>query len=396
MSKTKVAVLFGSRSTEHEISIITALQAIKNLDREKYELIPVYITKEGDWLSGNRALEEIDSYKNLSKLSQLVENRFITPDPNIKGILENPQKTKGLFKKANLYDIDVALLCFHGSFGEDGTIQGLLELANIPYTGCGVVSTALCMDKLMAKAVLAANGVPTVKDYWFLREEWQEDKNKVIKGIEGNLEYPVFVKPVNSGSSIGVSKADGVKELIDAIEVASFYDRRILVEEGVKDAKEANISVMGYSSIELSEIEQPVTSSKILSYDDKYRSGDSTGWRTKGMASSKRIIPAPIKAETRKTIEGYAARAFRALDCSGVVRMDFLLTRDESKVYLNEVNTIPGSLSFYLWEPKGLSFKEELSKLIDLAFERHQDRSKITRTFSTNILEGFSGAKGKQ
>lgn len=395
MAKTKIAVIFGSRSTEHEISIITALQAIKNLDREKYEVIPVYITKSGEWLSGNKALEDIETYKNLNRPLQIAESQFITPDPNTKGILGNPQKAKGLFKKVGLQEVDVALLCLHGSYGEDGTIQGLLELANIPYTGCGVASSALCMDKLMAKAVLSANGIPTVGDYWFLREEWSEDQKRIIKEIERNLEYPLFVKPVNSGSSIGVTKADGVKELIDAIDVACFYDRRILVEEGVKEAKEANISVMGYKNIELSEIEQPVASSDLLSFDDKYKSGNSASGRTRGMASLKRIIPAPIKDTTRKKIEEYATYAFRALDCSGVVRMDFLITPNESMIYLNEVNTIPGSLSFYLWEPKGLSFKEELSKLIDLAFERHKDRSKIIRTFSTNILEGFSGTKGK-
>lgn len=392
MTKTRVAVLFGSRSTEHEISIITAMQVIKHLDREKYEVIPVYITKEGGWLSGNKTLEEIETYRNLNRPRQLAENQFIPPDPNTRGILGNPQKAKGLFKKVNLRQIDVALLCFHGSLGEDGTVQGLLELADIPYTGCGVASTAACMDKLMAKAVLAANGIPTVKDYWFLREEWAEDQKRIIKGIENNLEYPLFVKPVNSGSSIGVTKADGVKELIEAIEVAKFYDRRILVEEGVKDAKEVNISVMGYSKIQTSELEMPVASSDLLSFEDKYQRG---GAKSGGMASLKRVIPAPIKESTKKKVEEYARVAFRALDCSGVVRMDFLLSKDEKVLYLNEVNTIPGSLSFYLWEPRGIKFPKLLDKLIEIAFERHADRSKTIRTFPTNVLEGFSGSKGK-
>lgn len=392
MAKIKVAVLFGSRSTEHEISVITAVQAMKHLDREKYEVIPVYITKEGEWLTGGYALEQIETYKNLSNIPSISQSGMVLPSPSGKALVSDPRRAKGLFKKVDLKEIDVALLCFHGSFGEDGTIQGLLELANIPYTGCGVSSTAICMDKLMAKGVFAANGIPVVKDCWFLREEWEQDQKQIIKDIENKLSYPLFVKPVNSGSSIGVTKANGVKELIEAIDVACFYDRRILVEEGVKDAKETNISVLGYQNIELSEVEMPVSSADLLTFEDKYQSGNG---KSTGMASLKRIIPAPIKESTKKKIEEYAKIAFRALDCSGVVRMDFLMNKDESTIYLNEVNTIPGSLSFYLWEPKGIKFTQLLDKLINFAFERHTDRSKTIHTFSTNILDGFSRAKGK-
>lgn len=391
MNKPTVAVLFGGRSTEHEVSIITGLQVVQNIDRDKYAVLPVYITKDGKWITGDSRLEKIETYKNLSSVASDFKNSFISPDTLQGALVENPQTTKGLLKKSEITKIDVAVLCFHGGSGEDGGVQGLLDMAGIPYTGCGVLGSAVCMDKISTKLILKSAGVPVVNGIYFLREEWDNDKQSLIKQIEKELEYPVFIKPSNSGSTIGIGAATNKKELEEAIEVAKFYDRRILAEEGVKNPKETNVSVMGYKTLVLSEFEQPVSSGKFLSFQDKYLSG---GGKSAGMASTKRIIPAPIKPETRKKIGEYTKTAYKVLDCSGLVRIDFLLSQDENEVYLNEVNTIPGSLSFYLWEPAGLPFKEMIEKLIDAAKERHEDKAKTVRTFQSNILENFSGAKG--
>lgn len=391
MNKPKVAVLYGGRSTEHEVSIITGLQIIQNIDKDKYEVLPVYVTKEGKWITGDKRLEKVETYRNLSRVASDFKNSFISPDTLQGALVENPQTAKGLLKKSEIIKINIAVLCFHGGSGEDGGVQGLLDMAGIPYSGCGVLGSAVCMDKISTKLILKSAGVPVVKGVYFLREEWDEDKQSIVKKIEKELNYPIFIKPSNSGSTIGIGAATNKRELEEAIEVAKFYDRRILAEEGVKNPKEANVSVMGYKTLELSEFEQPVSSGKFLSFQDKYLSG---GGKSAGMASTKRVIPAPIKPETRKKIGEYAKAAYRVLDCSGLVRIDFLLSQDEKEVYLNEVNTIPGSMSFYLWEPAGVPFKEMIGKLIETAIERNEDRAKTIRTFQSNILENFSGAKG--
>ena len=391
MNKPTVAVLFGGRSTEHEVSIITGVQAIQNVDRSKYNVLPVYITKEGKWLTGDARLEKVETYRDLSSVANNFKNSFISPDTLQGALVENPESAKGLLKRPEIIKVDVAVLCFHGGSGEDGGVQGLLDMAGIPYTGCGVLGSAVCMDKISTKLILQSAGVPVVKGVYFLREEWEDDKPGILKRIEKELSFPVFIKPSNSGSTIGIGAATNKKELEDAIEVAKFYDRRLLAEEGVKNPKETNVSVMGYKTLTLSEFEQPVSSGNFLSFQDKYLSG---GGKSSGMASTKRIIPSPIKDETRKKIGDYAKEAYKVLDCSGLVRIDFLLSQDEKDVYLNEVNTIPGSMSFYLWEPAGVPFKEMLDKLIQIARERQADRAKTVRTFQSNILENFSGAKG--
>ena len=391
VNKPTVAILFGGRSTEHEVSIITGLQVVQNADRDKYNVLPVYVTKEGKWVTGDERLEKVETYRDLSAVAKDFKNSYITPDTLQGALVENPESTKGLLKKSEIRKIDVAILCFHGGSGEDGGVQGLLDMAGIPYTGCGVLGSALCMDKISTKLILKSAGVPVVKGIYFLREDWDADKKSIIQRIEKELSYPIFIKPSNSGSTIGIGAASNKKELEEVTEVAKFYDRRILAEEGVKNPKETNVSVMGYKNLVLSEFEQPVSSGKFLSFQDKYLSG---GGKSEGMASTKRIIPSPIKDETRKKIGEYAKQAYKVLDCSGLVRIDFLLSQDEKQVYLNEVNTIPGSMSFYLWEPAGVPFNKMIDNLIEIAKERQEDRSKTVRTFQSNILENFSGAKG--
>lgn len=392
MQKKKVAILFGGKSTEHEISIITGLQVFNNIDQDKFDPIAVYVTKEGRWSAGGAKLEKVETYKDLNKAVEGLKNTFLSPDTSVSGLVEDHTKGTGLFKKLAHLKVDVLFPCFHGTYGEDGAAQGLFDLSGIPYVGCGILASAVTMDKIHTKAILSDFGVPVVKGFHFLVQDWEKNKKAVLVLLEKQLKYPMYVKPPSGGSSIGVTRAEDRKELEEAIEIAKFYDRRILVEEGLRDAKEVNISVVGHKKVEVSEVEMPVASSDVLSYEDKYQSG---GGKSAGMASLKRIIPAPIKSDTKKKIEELALKTFRLLDCSGIIRIDFLLTKDEKQIFVNEVNPLPGSIAFYLWEPKGLKIKDLITKLIDLAFERHQERNKLLRTFSTNVLEGFSGSKGK-
>ncbi|TSC90334.1 MAG: D-alanine-D-alanine ligase [Microgenomates group bacterium Gr01-1014_5] len=392
MNKLKVAIVFGGKSTEHEISIITGLQVFNNIDREKFEPIAVYVTKDGRWFAGEGRLEKVETYKDLVKAVAGLKNTFLSPDTSVSGLVEDPSSSHGLFSKLKYLKIDVLFPCFHGTYGEDGAAQGLFDLSGIPYVGCGTLASAVTMDKILCKAILDDFGVPVVKGHHFLVQDWEADKKSILDNCEEKLKYPMFVKPPSGGSSIGVTRAENRKGLEEAIEIAKFYDRRILVEEGVKDAKEVNVSVIGHEEIEVSEVEMPVASSNVLSYEDKYTSG---GGKSSGMASLKRIIPAPIKADTKKEIEEIARQTFRLLDCSGIIRIDFLLTPNEKQIWVNEVNPLPGSIAFYLWEPKGLKIKELITKLINLALERHEERAKLLRTFPTNVLESFSGSKGK-
>lgn len=286
--------------------------------------------------------------------------------------------------------IDLVFPVFHGTFGEDGTIQGLLEMANLPYVGCGVLASAVGMDKIIQKQIFTTFGLPQVKYVWIYSNQIQKSKVK-----SQNLNYPLFVKPANGGSSIGITKVKNQKELPEALEVAACFDRKIIIEESAEKYKEINISVLGNSGSELttSVCEQPVPSKDILSYSDKYESGG------KGMASAKRIIPAPIQSATAARIAKLAKTGFQAIDAAGLARVDFLVSPDEKTIYINEINTIPGSLAFYLWEKSGLPFPKLLDRLIELAQQRSADRQKITYTFSSNILanlgETLKGGKLK-
>lgn len=359
MSKLRVAVLYGSRSTEHEVSIITALQVMENLDPGKYEILPIYISKTGRWIKGDSSLLKPDTYKNLDQIESKLPNLLINPQSSL-------SQTSALSRALPLPKIDIVFPAFHGTFGEDGTIQGLLEMANLPYVGCGILASSIGMDKLIQKMVFAAAGLPQVKS------------NQTGTG----LKYPLFVKPANGGSSIGITKVKDVQELKEAIKVAQCYDRKMVIEESAEGFSEINISVLGNTGGELktSVCEKPVPSKEVLTYDDKYKSGG------KGMAGAKRLIPAPIKPATAAKIAEYAKTAFEAIDGSGMARVDFLVSPDEKTIYINEINTIPGSLAFYLWEASGLKFSQLLDELIRLALEKYSTNSHLIHTFSTNIL----------
>lgn len=365
--KINLAVIFGSKSVEHEVSIITGLQVIQNADKEKYNIIPIYINKAGNWFTGNDLLK-IENYKDIANLEKRLQ----------------PIKT-------NIINADVVFPAMHGTYGEDGTLQGLLEMANIPYVGPGVTGSAIGMDKIMQKDVLKNNNIPVVNYVWFLREDWITDRNIVLDKIAKNLKYPVFVKPANLGSSIGISKAKNKAELEAAIELAVTFDRRIIVEQGLENIMEINCSVLGYKDVKASVCEQPVKSADLLSYEDKYLKGG----KSKGMASLSRIIPAPISSTLAKKIQECAKEVFKILDAAGVARIDFLVDKKTEKFYVCEINTIPGSMSFYLWEKTNYPFPKLIDKLVELALERHQDRATTNFSFTSNLLQSFNNSSTK-
>ena len=389
--KTNVAVIFGCRSVEHEISIISAVQAMASFDREKYNVIPVYGTKNGEFLTG----EGFDDINTFKKEELIAKNgkRVTLLNQDSKVVLKFLDS--GFIKKKDIV-IDVAFPIVHGTNCEDGTIQGMLEALNLPYVGCDVMSSALGMDKALFKNVLHDNGIPVVDGVTFTARMWAIDRQSVINKI-ATLRFPVIVKPVNLGSSIGISKADNEEELKTAIELACSFSDRILVEHAVENLREINCSVLGdRNDCEASPLEEPFMHDKILSFDDKYRAGAGKNG-SKGMASLSRKLPADLPEDKALEIRNIAKETFRCIGASGVVRIDFLMdTADNNKVYVNEINTIPGSLSFYLWEAAGVKYKDLIDRLISLAFKRQRERENLMFTVNTNILnESSFGSKSK-
>jgi D-alanine-D-alanine ligase len=404
--KLRVAVLFGSRSVEHEVSVISAVQAMDAMDPRRYEPIPIFITKDGRWATGPD-LRRIEAYKDLSGLLARCQPVYLRPEPYGRRLFMQEAGPLGS-RRTRSTVVDVVFPVIHGTFGEDGTIQGLLELANVPYVGAGVVGSAVGMDKIVMKAAFRAAGLPTVEHAWFTRRRWQGDREGVLAEVEAKLRYPLFVKPANLGSSIGITKAEDRLDLAEAIDVAAHYDRRLLVEESFEGATEINCSVLGNDEPIASVCEQPVRWTEILSYEDKYLRGGgkgggaATGKTTaggagaaEGMASLDRRIPAPISAELIAEVQRLAVEAFVAIDGAGLARVDFLVDEDDGRICVNEINTLPGSLSFYLWEPSGLPFPALVDRLIELALERHREREQTTFSYDSALLQKFGeGAKG--
>lgn len=407
--KIKVGVMFGGKSVEHEISIISAIQAMGYLDREKYDVLPIYITKNNEFYIGEK-IGDISAYTNLPELIR--ESQRVVP-VYLEGktmLMKYPQK---MFSK-NIADyIDIAFPIVHGTNVEDGTLQGFLKMLNVPYVGCDVVSSAVGMDKYVMKTVLKDNDIPVLDCKCYTSKEYDSDSEKVVDEIEAKVGYPLIVKPVNLGSSIGISKADNREELYECLETAFHYATKILVETAVQNLKEINCSVLGdYEQAEASECEEPVSSDRILTFDEKYI-GDSSAKGakggaksapsgSKGMATLKRKIPADITAEQRDEIRSLAVKAFKCLGCNGVSRIDFMMDTKTGKIWLNEINTIPGSLSFYLWEPLGVKYTELLDRMISAALKRERENESITYTFDSNVLQGVNlgggtkGAKGSK
>lgn len=388
--KTKVGVFFGGRSVEHEISVISALQAINAFDPDKYDVIPVYISKQGKWFTGPELLN-VSNYKDMKSLESKVEEVYMKPIYGDYKLYRSNTKG-GLFSKKSpeLADLHIAFPVLHGSHGEDGMFQGVLETIGIPFVGCDTLSSANGMDKITMKMILSESGIPVVDYIWFTDREWLSGREVIDKKVEENLGYPVIVKPANLGSSVGISKASDRKELDSAIENAIKFSSRIIVEHMVQDMMEINCSVLGDADHRESSVcEEPIKHKDFLTYDEKYGGGAKSG-----MQASQKKIPADIPAETSAKIQQIASDTFRVLACNGVSRIDFMIDKETGDIFVNEINTIPGSLSFYLWEETGISFKELIDRLIALALKRKRDTERKTYSYDTNIFAMGGGLKG--
>ena len=389
--KTNVGVFFGGRSTEHEISVISANQAMAAMDRDRYDITPIYITKDGHWYTGE-ALMDVANYRDIPALLAKCEQVYMRPifdDYNVYSM-----KTSGMFRHDHkvIARLDVALPVLHGSNGEDGTFQGVLQTIGIPFAGCDVLSSANGMDKITMKMILEAEGVPVVKYVWFTDKEWFAKHDRLIEKVESKLGYPVIVKPANLGSSVGIHRADDRKALESAVADAEKYTSRIIVEHLVEDLCEINCSVLGdCDDYRMSVLEEPIKSGEILSYQDKYMGGTKT---SAGMQASKKRIPADLPKDITERIQFLAGETFRVLSCHGVSRVDFMVDRKDNSIYVNEINTIPGSLSFYLWEATGLTFPKLMDELVRLAFKRKDEQSRKTVSYSGNIFAMGGGVKG--
>jgi len=396
--KKQVGVIFGSRSCEREVSIISAVQLMRHADQEKYDIIPVYIDESGNWYTGD-ALKDIGSFKPFNPDKKGITKVF--PDLSSgSGALLTHARGTGLFSKDRIEiaaRIDVYIIVMHGLHGEDGTIQGLLELANVPYTSTGVAGSALGMDKIMMKQFFRGADLPVLPGIGVTRTRYLSEPKSVFEEVEKELGYPVFVKPAKLGSSIGVSRADDRESLEDSLELAFEYDRRVLIEAGLDKPIELNCSVLGYDEeIEASPIEMPINQDEFLDFKDKYLASGGS----KGMASLHRVLPAPIEDELRDEIQEMSRKIFRMLDCKGVVRIDYMFDKNAGKLYITEINTIPGSLAFYLWENAGVAYTRLIDRMVGYAEKAHGDKNRANYAYTSDILKGVSfgtkGAKGSK
>ncbi len=391
--KTNVAVFFGGRSVEHEISVISALQAINAFDANKYNIIPIYISKQGRWYTGANLLD-LKNYRDLNKLVAEADEVFMRPEY---GDYNLYKAHTGLFNKKNpvVAELHVSIPVLHGTNGEDGIFEGLLETIGIPFAGCNTLSSANGMDKITMKMILRSEGIPVVDYVWFTDNEWNSGKDAIIARVEEKLGYPVIVKPANLGSSVGIGTAANRNELIEKINNAEKFSQRIIVEHMIEQLQEINCSVLGDADDHQSSVlEEPIKSGKFLSYEDKYMGGTKTN---QGMQASDKRIPAELPADLTEKIRHMAGETFRVLSCHGVSRIDVMVDRKDNSVYVNEINTIPGSLSFYLWEATGISFAQLMDKLVALALKRKRATDRKTFTYDQNIFAlggGVKGAKG--
>lgn len=363
MAKVRIAVLFGGRSGEHEVSLVSARSVLSVLDPERYEIFQVGITHEGAWVTGERLLERMEQGE-----TEQLEPAAIFPDPSRPGLYALRQ---GQYQK--LTDLDVVFPALHGTYGEDGTLQGLLEMADLAYVGAGVTGSAVGMDKGIFKDVMRANGISTVESIIALRSEIGQDMAAVVERAERVGEYPLFVKPANLGSSVGISKCNNRSDLAEGLLEAAAFDRRVLVERGLQ-AREIEVAVLGNDQPQASVPGEVQPSREFYSYESKYVDG------TSGL-----LIPAPLPPETAGIVRAMAVRAYKAIDCAGMARVDFFIEKAGGAVYLNEVNTIPGftSISMYpkLWEATGLPYAQLVDRLVDLALERKSERDRTERRF---------------
>ena len=393
MAVRQLGVIFGSRSCEREVSIISALQMMRYADPEKYRVVPIYIHEDGTWYTGDK-LKDIRTYQPFNGEGEGIQKVFLDMTSR-SGALLHIRTGSGLRRRTEVQivaRIDVFLLVMHGLNGEDGTLQGMLELANMPYSSTGVTGSAIGMDKIMMKQFFRGGDLPVLPGEAVNRSAFRENPEETIARVEEKLGYPVFVKPANLGSSIGVSRADDREGLRDSLSLAFEYDRRVLVEKGLDQPIELNCSVLGFDGeVCASPIEMPVSHEAFLDFGEKYLASGGS----KGMASLHRILPAPIEDELRDSLQQMSMRIFRMLDCKGVVRIDYMFDRAEGKIYITEINTIPGSLAFYLWENAGMPYARLIDRLVEYAEKAWQEKNEATYAFTSNILQGaaLNGAK---
>ncbi len=389
--KQAVGVVFGSRSVEHDVSIVTAQQVIQALNPAKYDVVPIYITRSGKWLTGP-LLADIKTFQagNLEELMGIKET-IISPSIQHHGMITPP--VAGYLSRNTLRRLDVIFPVIHGTHGEDGTLQGILEMADLPYVGCGVLASAVANDKITTKAVLKEAAIPVLDYVAVRRQDWLSDRDTVIQQIEAKLAYPLFIKPATLGSSIGISRPPDRQALIASMDVAFNFDRRVLVESALEGSIEINCSVIGNAEPRPSVLEQPISFEEFLTYEEKYMRGGGG----KGMKGADRKIPAPISDQLTNRIKQLAVDAFKAIDGRGISRIDFLVKG--SDVYLNEINTLPGSLAFYLWQAEGLTPTMLVDELIRLAHDAYAEKRRTMYDYKTGLVEqaasrGFKGVKG--
>ena len=399
MSKMNIAVFFGSRSCEHDVSIVSALQCIEATKAAGFNVTPVYISRDGLWYTGE-PLENIETFREFNPMTKGITRVTLDVTANAGDLWAWPPQRAGLFAKvpAPLCHIDCVIPVFHGWHGEDGTIQGLLEMANIPYASSGVLGSAIGMDKIAMKQILRGAGFPVLDFVWFTREQLKKERQAVIERVEKEIKYPAFIKPAALGSSIGVSRAKNREELERALDVAASYDRRILVEVGVVHPVEINCAAVGYGEdVRASVCEMPVPSSNdtFLDFWQKYlRNASTKGEDSRGMKSLSRVVPAPIGDELTGRIQTMTCDIFKLLDCCGTVRVDFILDQNDM-LFVNEPNTIPGSLAFYLWKASGLDFPKLIEKMVEDALRAHADKNSSVFAYDSSILKKVAaGTKG--
>lgn len=386
--KIKLGVIFGGETVEHEVSIISALQAIKNLNKEKYEIIPIYISKERIWYTGHILLN-METYKDLDNTSKYLKQVSLYKKRN-KFYLGC---TTGFFRK-EISEIDIMFPIVHGNNVEDGSLVGYLETIGVPYVGSNVLASAIGQDKVVMKQVMSSANIPVVEYTWFYDNEYLENKDEILSKIK-KMSYPVVVKPASLGSSVGITYVKDSKSIESAIEEAISYDTKIIIEKAVDNLIEVNASVLGnYEYQKVSELEEVMGSDEILSFEDKYLSNSKTKGYSKGMASVSRIIPARISKNLTEEIKETSKNVFKLLNMSGVCRIDYLIDSKTKKFYVNEPNTIPGSLAFYLWKENHIEYKELLDEMISISIKNYKKRHKKIMSFDSNILSGYNGSKG--
>lgn len=386
-----IGVFFGSRSTEHDISIITAQLIISGLRGLGYPIVPVYITKNGEWMID----ETLGELKRFTDPTSSVER-----NESYKEYLLDCKESHGklVFKKKGFagktVHIDIAFPALHGPYGEDGTIQGLFEMFDIPYVGCGVASSSIAMDKALTKQVCEANGIPVVEYVYFYKKEWQENKKAILNSIAKKLTWPLFVKPVHLGSSIGITKVKkgSGNDLENAIDVALYYDDKVLVEEGVEPVMDVTCCVIGNDDIRTSVLQESAFQSDLFDFNEKYLK---EGGSHLGKSKSGIIIPARIEKTMTVKIQNMAKDVYRSLGCSGIARVDFLLNKKTKNLYVAEVNPLPGTLYHHLWKASGVEFNELLQLLIGFAQNRHEKQKAIMSSFQSSVLTNLNSAKLK-